>query len=156
MIPTFTILVGISGSGKSTWIKKQKLKNTIIICPDDIRKKLTGSISDQSKNKEVFEYAFSWATASLDAGKNVIFDALNNNSEHRRRMLKHIKENTTKIFIPLAKIFPADPEISKQRVKKDIDQGVDRSAVPPDAIDRQYEKFMSDIGKIESDGYTVI
>lgn len=41
------ITVGPSGSGKSTWAKTQE--DFKIICPDKIRKQLTGDISDQSK-----------------------------------------------------------------------------------------------------------
>ena len=56
-MPSLIELIGVSGSGKSTWIKNNKSKwnKTVVISPDEIRKELTGNISDQSKNKEVFE-----------------------------------------------------------------------------------------------------
>ena len=41
------ISVGTSGSGKSTF--GNKLENTTVICPDDIRKELTGDRSKSSK-----------------------------------------------------------------------------------------------------------
>ena len=44
------IPIGISGSGKSR-LYNLNYQDYVKICPDDIRKELTGSISDQSKNK---------------------------------------------------------------------------------------------------------
>ncbi len=51
LIPTFTMLIGIPGSGKSTWIKENS-KGYEIVCPDVIRTEICGDISDQSKNNE--------------------------------------------------------------------------------------------------------
>lgn len=49
------ITIGISGSGKSTYIKKNyNTSNCLIIETDAIREELCGKASDQSKNKEVF------------------------------------------------------------------------------------------------------
>lgn len=38
---SLTILCGISGSGKSTWVKENG-QNYVVLCPDDFRKVLTG------------------------------------------------------------------------------------------------------------------
>ena len=46
--------IGISGSGKSRLYKKE-YSDYKLVSPDEIRKFLTGNISDQSKNNEVFE-----------------------------------------------------------------------------------------------------
>ncbi len=52
-LPSFIMTVGISGSGKSSWIKSVGDENTKIISPDKIRFDLTGDVSDQSRNAEV-------------------------------------------------------------------------------------------------------
>ena len=46
--------IGISGSGK-TRLYNMRYRDLYLLSPDLIRKELTGSISDQKKNKEVFE-----------------------------------------------------------------------------------------------------
>ena len=52
--PIFTMLVGIPGSGKSTWAENNKdIVNEVIQSSDELRKEL-GDINDQSKNEEVF------------------------------------------------------------------------------------------------------
>ena len=50
------IPIGISGSGKSRLYEK-RYKDYEIISPDLIRKELTGDISNQKRNKEVFQIA---------------------------------------------------------------------------------------------------
>jgi hypothetical protein len=70
--------------------------------------------------------------------------------------MKYLKERVKKPFNAYAKIFDIDPEIAKQRVRNDINTGVDRSNVPNEVIDRQYQTFINDLNKIESDGYKII
>jgi predicted kinase len=154
--PKFIIPVGISGSGKSRWIKSLEGQGYVVISPDDIRRELTGNISDQTRNKEVFPLAFQRSVDALNAGKNVIFDATNVASFHRKQMLDHMKQNVDRDFDAYAKIFDIDPEISKERIRKDIEAGVDRSNVPDFAIDRQYGSFKADVDKLEADGYKIM
>ncbi len=52
------VLIGIPGSGKSTWTNKlltgKHPTEVEVINMDDIRMRLTGNASDQSRNKDVF------------------------------------------------------------------------------------------------------
>ena len=75
------IPIGISGSGKSR-LYNLNYQDYVKICPDDIRKELTGSISDQSKNKEVFELAQQRIDDCIANDKNVFYDATNINQEY--------------------------------------------------------------------------
>ena len=154
--PNFIIPIGISGSGKSRWIKTLEGQGYEIISPDDIRRELTGDISNQSKNNEVFTLSFQRAVDALNLNKNVIFDATNVSSIYRKKMLTYMKQNVNNDFNAYAKIFDANPEISKERIRKDIEKGVDRSNVPDFAIDKQYKSFISDLNKVENDGYKLI
>jgi len=154
--PKFIIPIGISGSGKSHWIKSLEGQGFEVVSPDEIRRELTGSISDQTRNKDVFPIAFQRTIDFLNAGKSVIFDATNVGSYHRKQMLDTFKEKVSIEFDAFAKVFDVDPEISKERIRKDIEGGVDRSDVPPEAVDRQHQNFTNDLDKIEADGYTLI
>ena len=154
--PKLLLPVGISGSGKSTWIKANTDANTVVVSPDDIRRELTGNISDQTKNGQVWALAFQRVADALNNGKNVILDATNVKSEDRKRLMNYMKVHVDKPFEGFAKIFSVDPEIAKQRVKKDIEAGVDRSNVPDWAIDKQYRIFVDDMNSIELDGFKII
>lgn len=109
------ITCGIPGSGKTTW-KNKFLKESgtefVTIHPDSIRKELTGSEEDQSKNVEVFELAFSRLNASLKEGKSVIFDSCAQNKERRRRIIAIAKNNNAKILVV---VFNISLELAKTR-----------------------------------------
>ena len=91
------IMVGLPGSGKSTHIKsiekelKKRKTQYVVISPDEIRKELTGSVGDQSKNKEVFEVAFSRVRENLSKKVSVIFDSCAVNKKSRKHLLKIAK-----------------------------------------------------------------
>lgn len=55
--PTMWVLVGLSGSGKSTIATQiaNENPNTIIVSSDAIREELTGNYEDQEHNEEVFK-----------------------------------------------------------------------------------------------------
>ena len=154
--PKFIIPIGISGSGKSTWIVSQVDSNTIIISPDNIRRELTGTVNDQSRGREVFQIAYHRTVDALNSGKSVIFDATNISSSERRNMLKYLRKKVDVDFDAFAKIFDIDPKISKERIKKDIESGIDRSNVPPEIIDKQYQKYIGGLDNVETDGYKII
>lgn len=48
------VTIGISGSGKSTYLNKNFNKD-VIISPDNIRRDLTGDINNQTQNKLIWE-----------------------------------------------------------------------------------------------------
>ena len=85
---TLTLMVGVSGSGKSTHAAKiASPLHAVIVEPDAIRKELTGNASDQSRNREVFQLAHSRAEAKLLAGINVVVDATNLDRKTRAEWL---------------------------------------------------------------------
>ena len=155
-IPSFTILVGISGSGKSTWIKSNNTPNTTVISFDEIRQEINGNINDHTNNLKIIYIGLDRIVNELNAGKNVILDATNVESRNRKNQLNYIKERVKRPFKAYAKIFYADPKITKERIKNDIEKGINRSNVPFNVVDKQYNNFINDIDKIESDGYEII
>ena len=70
------ILCGPSGAGKSTWVRNN-LANFDVISLDCIRKELTGSEEDQSKNGQVLQAAKNALKVALRSHKNVVWDATN-------------------------------------------------------------------------------
>lgn len=154
--PSFIILVGISGSGKSTWIKSHNIPNAIVVSFDEIRRELNGDVNDHTDSLKIIYIGLDRIIVALNEDKNVILDATNVKTKERKSQLIYIKDNVNKPFNAYAKIFDVDPEVSKDRIRNDLKKGVDRSDVPFDKIDKQYARFIMNINKIEDDGYKVI
>ena len=90
---TLTLLVGLQGSGKSTYARKKLAKeNTVIISSDDLRKELLGNESCQDNNDVVFKTLYKRAKEFLQNGKNVVIDATNINIKARRSALSHFEK----------------------------------------------------------------
>lgn len=154
--PRLILLVGISGSGKSTWVKSIINPNTIIVSYDMLRIEINGNIDDHSNATKIHLIALSRIVHGLTEGKDVIIDATNVYSKGRRELLAEIRKLTDVDFIPCAKIFEANPALSKERIHIDIKNNVNRSNVPDEAIDRQYQMFRENTHKLETDGYKII
>ena len=90
--PTFTMMVGLVGSGKSTYAKQLAKETNAIICSSDaIREELCGDENSQDNNDEVFKILHSRIKENLKNGKNVIYDATNINSKRRRAFLSELR-----------------------------------------------------------------
>ena len=90
--PTFTMMVGLVGSGKSTYAKQLAEETNAIICSSDaIREELCGDENSQENNEEVFKILHSRIKENLKNGKNVIYDATNINSKRRRAFLSELR-----------------------------------------------------------------
>lgn len=144
--------IGISGSGKSTWIKTLP-KDINIVSPDDIRRELTGDVSDQSRNREVFQEVDRRLNQLLSEGKKVVLDATNLNTKLRKQLMNRINKEFPGKTITY-KVLSVDADVAKQRVKKDISAGVDRSAVPEAIIDRQKEMFDETMKSLDSENFS--
>ena len=161
MKPILLMLVGIPGSGKSIWLNSLKktirdggkylLYNEIpffAVCPDNIRKQLSGNISDQSINIQVWQEAKDRTRGCLEHGTNVILDATNVNTTYRRDFISGLPPCRL-----LAKIFPVTPEIAWERVKSDLFAGRDRAKVPEETIYRMYGEYLYTTKVLTSEGF---
>lgn len=129
--------IGISGSGKS-YIYNKDYKDCVQVSPDLIREELTGDISNQSKNKEVFKLAFERVDEYLNKGQDVFFDATNVNKSQRKNFTdKYIGTDVNVIYV----VLPADIDLSWKRIRKDIREKKNRSDVPYFALVRQKEQY---------------
>ena len=92
--PIFYMLIGLPGSGKSTWAEQYKNtpgRNIVIHSSDAIREEISGDVNDQSRNHMIFKILHSRVKNSLLKGIDVIYDATNINSNRRREFLKELK-----------------------------------------------------------------
>ena len=98
---TLYIMVGCSGSGKSTIAETicTHLKNTYVVSPDNFRKLLCNDVNCQEKNKEVFARAYASMNLFLRRGYNVVFDATNVTISTRNKLISKVQTECEIKFI---------------------------------------------------------
>jgi predicted kinase len=151
------VTFGISGSGKSHVSEKLESEGYLRICPDNIRKEVTGSISDQTKNGYVFELAFKRVEEGLRKGEDVVFDSTGLQARTRRQLRElasKYRATTTLINLTSSK----SKELCQTRVRKDLAEGKDRSdtLVNEDIIERQFQNYASQVNDLEKEGWDEI
>ena len=134
---TLIILSAMPGSGKSTWAKNYQSEHphTLIISSDQIRYEITGSLTDFSKQNEVWKL-FSLRIheyAEMYDDVTVILDALNDLNWLRE---KYVKENPEFDKYELV-VFPRTVEQIRYYNKQ---RGAD-SIVPDDELEKLVNKW---------------
>lgn len=89
---TFIMMVGLSGSGKSTIASNYKQAGYKVVASDDIRTEVLGNRQDTDHNDIVFRIAHNRIRDYLLDGYNVVFDATNITMKNRRCALKAIAD----------------------------------------------------------------
>lgn len=96
------MLIGLQGSGKSTFAKKikedDKDYNTEIISSDNVRRHLFGDETFQGDNSKVFEFMNNTTKECLKNGTNVIYDATNLSRKRRMSLLKDVKADMKIVY----------------------------------------------------------
>lgn len=133
----FYMLVGLPGSGKSSVAMKMmgeadEAMKPVWLSSDCIRKELFGSESVQEESHKVFDLMRIRTLEALKSGKDVIYDACNISSKHRRAFLQNLKKlDCEKICIVVA-----TPYI------KCLERNAGRSRVVSDeVIERMYKTW---------------
>lgn len=127
------MLIGIPGSGKSTWANDNK-EGCIIASSDELRKELFGDVNVQSNNTELFQELHRRIKKWLSYGLNVIYDATNLNCRLRMSFLNEIsKIDCHKTAI----VFATPYEICLRR------NWMRNRKVPDEVMDRMYRNFQT-------------
>lgn len=132
---TLYIMVGCSGSGKSTIAETicTHLKNTYVVSPDNFRKLLCNDVNCQEKNKEVFARAYASMNLFLRRGYNVVFDATNVTTSTRNKLISKVQAECEIKFI----YVKVDFETALNRVK----HRTNGQKVPEEVVFSQYNKI---------------
>lgn len=135
-IPKLIMLVGIPGSGKSTYAKDYIKKNpdTLHLSSDKIREELWGSESVQGDPNEVFSLMQSRAVEALKKGTDVIYDATNINRKDRAHIIdicpKFAKIEARIIWAPIETCIRRDAGRKRTVGKSVIDMMLKRFQPP--------------------------
>lgn len=134
MVPKLIMLIGVSGSGKSTFAKHLKDEGEIdlIISSDALRAELFGDENEQNHNDELFNELHNRIRKALKEGKRVCYDATNLSSKRRIGFLKNLSDlDIVKECIVLIASFDlcAFSQLNRER------------QVPVDVIKKQIKQF---------------
>jgi len=148
------VTLGITGCGKSRWLKNK----SPVIETDDLRVELLDDISNSATQEGlIFGTAAKRISKLFDTHDTVYFGATLVDGKHRIPFLQSIKDMCKHKFVIDVVIFPGIPELSKERITRDLKNGVQR-ADSIQFIDEQYEQYlhtMSNFNK-EKDFYRSI
>lgn len=89
-MPQLVVMVGLSGSGKST-VAKERYATHTYISSDDLRAELYGDVNDQRHNGKIFEEMFRRSIAALEMGQSVVYDATNLSAKRRKSLISNVR-----------------------------------------------------------------
>ena len=142
MKPKLYVMIGVSGSGKSTIAKDMGNKhNYRVISTDAIRKELFGSEEVQEKGDLVFQTAYLRIAQSLISGTSVIFDATNTTHRARKELKKKIKVDWNNVTLTAIVVETPLTIAIERNSKRD-------RVVPTEVIERQQKQLDKDKKKI--------
>ncbi len=130
--PKLILLVGIPGSGKTTYAKEyvERESNTIHLSSDGIRKELYGDESIQGDPTEVFSLMQKRAVEALNNGNDVIYDATNITRKDRASIInicpKFAKIEAHIIWAPIEECIKRDATRERTVGKAVIDKMLKR------------------------------
>ena len=136
--PFLIIMVGLPGSGKSTFAKTiyseidGKRVNPVIHSSDDLREELYGNAAIQGDNNKLFSELHKRIRSDLLQNKNVVYDATNISKKNRIAFLREMRKiKCHPICFVMATEYNACLFNNQQRERK----------VPEDVIHRMFINF---------------
>lgn len=134
--PSLILLVGIPGSGKTTFAEKyiKENPNTIHLSSDKIREELWGNEATQGDNNEVFSLMQSRTIDALNNGQSVVYDATNITRKDRSYIIslcpKFAKIECCVVWAPIETCVERDAARKRTVGKEVIDRMLKRFQAP--------------------------
>lgn len=134
--PTLILLVGVPGSGKTTYAKRyiERHTNTVHLSSDAIRNELYGDENIQGNPAEVFSLMQKRAVESLNDGHDVIYDATNMTRKDRACIIgicpKFAKIECCIVWAPIETCIERDADRNRTVGKEVIDKMLKRFQAP--------------------------
>ena len=135
------ITVGISGSGKSRFAEFFcKATDVIELNADNYRKELGKGVNDQDINKVVFTEIDKAIVKYLAGGYSICVSNTNLHTDKIKELAEKFPLNEVVVFFLKDS---EDIELCWSRIQKDLENGKDRSNVPREVLERQYQRYKS-------------
>ena len=137
MTKCLTVTLGMTAAGKTTWLRDK----SPVVETDDLRVELLGNIDDYTQEAFIFGTAVKRISDLFDTHDTVYFGATLVDSKYRISFLQSIKDMCKHDFVIDMFVFPCTPEVSMERITKDLKGGMPR-ADSVQFIDEQYEQYL--------------
>lgn len=111
---TLHMLIGIPGSGKSTYCRNylsKKYPEATIIASDIVRNN-----NPDLKEEEIWPEIYRLCATSLKRGEDIIYDATNITPNVRNRFFNKLAEHNAVDYEKIAYYFTTDPKVCEKRV----------------------------------------
>jgi protein phosphatase len=141
---SFVVLIGVSGSGKSTFARKH-FKNTEILSSDYCRGLVSDDENSQAATKDAFEVLHFIARKRLAAGKLTVVDATNVQPESRKSLVEIAREFHC---LPVAIVLDLPERVAHDRNKTRPDRNFG-----PHVIRQQSQQLHRSLRGLEREGF---
>ncbi len=144
---SLVVLIGATGSGKSTFARKH-FKATEVISSDFCRGLVSDDENDQTCTKEAFEVLRFIVGKRLQAGRLTVVDATSVQQDARRQLLELAREHH---LLPVAIVFnlPEEVCIARNAQRPDRDFG-------PHVIRNHYQHLKRSLKGLEKEGFRYV
>ncbi|MET7370349.1 polynucleotide kinase-phosphatase [Streptomyces sp. NPDC005566] len=142
---SLVVLIGASGSGKSTFARKH-FKPTEIVSSDFCRGLVADDENDQSASRDAFDVLHYIAGKRLAAGRLTVVDATNVQSESRKQLVQLAREHDV---LPIAVVLDLPEEVCLARNAK----RPDRADMPRHVVQRHRRELRRSLRGLEREGF---
>ncbi|MFE2070218.1 polynucleotide kinase-phosphatase [Streptomyces sp. NPDC059467] len=142
---SLVVLVGASGSGKSTFAHRH-FKPTEVISSDFCRGLVSDDENDQSATKDAFDVLHYIAGKRLAAGRRTVVDATSVQQESRKQLVELARKYDV---LPIVIVLDVPEEVCAERNAARID----RADMPRRVIQRHIRELRRSIRHLEREGF---
>ncbi|KUO20902.1 polynucleotide kinase-phosphatase [Streptomyces dysideae] len=142
---SLVVLVGASGSGKSTFARRH-FKPTEVISSDFCRGLVSDDENDQSASRDAFDVLHYIAGKRLAAGRRTVVDATSVQQDSRRQLVDLAKKHDV---LPIAIVLDVPEEVCAERNAA----RTDRADMPRRVIQRHTRELRRSIRHLEREGF---
>ncbi|MGC0374158.1 polynucleotide kinase-phosphatase [Streptomyces sp. SAI-229] len=142
---SLVVLVGASGSGKSTFARRH-FKPTEVISSDFCRGLVADDENDQSASRDAFDVLHYIAGKRLAAGRRTVVDATNVQQDARRQLIDLAR---TYDVLPIAIVLDVPEQVCAERNAT----RTDRADMPRRVIQRHTRELRRSLRHLEREGF---
>ncbi|GIF11626.1 polynucleotide kinase-phosphatase [Actinoplanes teichomyceticus] len=144
---SLVVLVGISGSGKSTFARTH-FAPTQVLSSDFFRGLVADDENDQSASADAFDVLHHVAAKRLAAGRLTVVDATNLQSHARAGLIKVAREHDV---LPVAVVLDVPESLAWERTQARPDRSFDRRV-----LTRMHRDLRRSLGQLAREGFRKI
>ncbi|MFF9623051.1 polynucleotide kinase-phosphatase [Streptomyces griseosporeus] len=142
---SLVVLVGASGSGKSTFARRH-FKPTEVISSDFCRGLVSDDENDQSATRDAFDVLHYIAGKRLAAGRRTVVDATSVQSDARKQLIDLARQYDV---LPIAIVLDVPEEVCAERNAA----RTDRADMPRRVIQRHIRELRRSLRHLEREGF---